>query len=147
MKSVQIPKIVTSIIRNAFVCCFVLRSIELPDSIEIIKHSEFYLCSFSSIRISMPVTSFCGIPFTFFKKPETIDVSENLNFVSLMTPHEQGNDSDRLLQVLKVRRVCHSRYIYHHLSIRVLNFRELTSITIPRSVTVVNKGSFSHCDG
>jgi len=87
MKSVQIPKPVTSIGDEAFAYCDELKSIKIPDSVEFIGFGAFTGCTFPSIKIPKSVVSFGGNPFgrcNFVPYNrrwviEEIDISENPN--------------------------------------------------------------------
>ena len=81
LKSVHIPKSVTSIGEWAFACCEGLESITIPDSVKTIGLDSFSECGFSSIKIPRSVVSFDGNPFVGCEYLTEIDVSENPNFV------------------------------------------------------------------
>ena len=157
LKSVVIPKYVTSIGFAAFASCSGLTFVTIPESVTSIGISAFYGCTgLTSITIPESVTSIGDMAFydCYFKKTDytnnsTLSSSDNWG----ATLYDEETTDGLLIAdgvVVKCRSWATSVTIPNSVtSIGDYAFMDctgLTSITIGSSVTSIDRGAFRGCD-
>jgi len=127
--SINIPNSVTSIGAFAFARCTGLTSLTIPNSVTSIGAHAFYGCTgLTSLTILNSVTSIGAYAFQDCTGLTSVHISDlvawcNISFL--------GYESNPL-------------YYAHHL---YLNGTEITSLTIPNSVTSIGSRAFAGCTG
>ena len=81
LKSIQIPKTVTSIGDGTFDGCISLKTLAITDSVETIGFKAFAKCPISSIKVPRSVVHFGGNPFNRCNSQKEINFTKNPNFV------------------------------------------------------------------
>ncbi len=120
---------VTSVGSRAFYGCTNLTNITIPGSVTSIDSSAFYGCSsLTSITIPDSVTSIGMLAFYDCKNITDIHIDSIESWMTI-------NYSDAFSHPNTANNSCH---LY-------INDTELTSITIPDSVTSISKYAFYHC--
>jgi len=146
LKSIQIPKTVTSIGDGTFDGCISLKTLAITDSVETIGFKAFAKCPISSIKVPRSVVSFGGNPFIGCRHLKAIDISENPNFV-----FEEGVLMDKeMTQIIYCSPSKSGGYSIQNTVTAVCasafeRCGKLTSITIPDSIVHIGKYAFLSC--
>ena len=150
--SVSIPKSVKTIGEYAFASCSKLSSITLSEGVEVIGKNAFDYCNFSSITIPSSVTSigdnaFHSVDVLYRSKKIIVGISDLKSWCSIVFSSEKANPLYYAKQLLLNGEVVKddvvipagttiiSDYAFY-------NFSELSSVTLPSSLTNIGKDAF-----
>lgn len=137
LRSITIPKSVTSIGKGAFAICTNLKIITLPSSVTTIEKKAFYNCSsLTSIEIPNSVTSIGGNAFSGCEGLTNINIPNSVTRIEDYTFYGCKN-----LRSITIPNSVTSigGFAFAHCS-------SLISIDIPYSVTSIGIGAFSDCN-
>lgn len=148
LASLTIPNSVTEIGNSAFSGCKSLSSLNIPNSVTVIGHSAFYLCeNLVSVNLPKSVAEIGDRAFANCYMLDNINVDEdNMHFTSL-----DGvlftKAMTRLLQYPAGKK--ERSYVVPNTVTEIMGAfsgcNNLTSITIPNSVTSIGSFAFARC--
>ena len=142
LTSVTIGNGVTNIGDKAFFNCINLTSVTLGNSVKSIDDFAFWCCSnLTSITIPDSITSIASTAFTG---------CENLAYNEYENGYYLGNDSNKYVVLMGVKDNTLESYVIHEDTKLIFDSAfqgciNLTSITIPSSVTGIGDYAFSSC--
>ena len=149
LTSITFPNSVTEIQHEAFMHCTGLTSIELPNSIKRIGSDAFYNCSISTVTIPSSVTNIApthgSSPFNGCKSLISIKVESG------NTVYDSRNNCNAIIETATNELIagCKTTIIPNSVTSigynSMCSFKDLTSITIPSSVTSIAFGAFNNC--
>ena len=145
LSSITIPNSVTEIQYGAFGGCTGLTSIELPSSIKAIGGDAFYNCSVTSMTIPSSVTHLDGSLFSFCNDLTSIIVESG------NTVYDSRNNCNAIIETATNELIagCKTTIIPNSVTSigyrSMCGFKDLTSITIPSSVTSIDDGAIQVC--
>ena len=149
LTSITFPNSVTEIQYEAFMHCTGLTSIELPNSIKRIDGEAFAHCSISTVTIPSSVTDIAKTngesPFNGCNSLISIKVESG------NTVYDSRNNCNAIIETATNELVagCKTTIIPNSVTSIGYNsmcgFKDLTSITIPTSVTRIAFGAFQSC--
>jgi hypothetical protein len=129
LRSIVLPSSIKSIVDHCFDGCSVLQNIEIPSSVTSIGEAAFYGCaSLNSISISASV----------------ISIGKDAFYDCSSLTKAEFPSTDFFFEFKFINRASNPLYYAHHLYV---NGSEVTSITIPSSVTSIQDSMFFRWSG
>ncbi len=157
LKSVSFPDGLESIGNSAFYSCANLKSVILPDGLESIGNSAFGYCGFARINLPASLKNIGIGAFRCCQSLQSVVIPNGVMQISART----FEGCSRLVNVSflgKLERICEFAFRGSGLKritipdgVRGIGMyafegcRDMTSVSIPSSVTVISSNAFSYC--